>query len=83
MTQFNLHDRLRIFLETRGITEVHTWLGMFGALTAKPVKLFSNASSIAKLKRTLFGYWDSVVCCVRRNVFLLLCMERSNNQKCS
>ena len=33
--------------------EQHTWLGMFGANTPKPIKLVSNTADIARLDRRL------------------------------
>ena len=50
--EIHLAPRLQLLFGNRPLHVCHTWLGMFGATTPKPVKLFSNESFVLHLYRT-------------------------------
>jgi len=53
--QIDRHERLAEFIRAWNITRVYTSLGMFGALSPKPTKLFSDDGWVEHLHRTSFG----------------------------
>ncbi|CAE7776329.1 NEFH, partial [Symbiodinium pilosum] len=65
-TQIDCHPRLESFLRHRGHYRSFTWLAMYGAETAKPVKLLSNDHFVTwlyrKLNRKKVGLGKSKAC---------------------
>ena len=51
LTEIHYHRRMRSFLRRKHY-RISTWLGMFGAASPKPLKLWCSGKFVTKLKRT-------------------------------
>jgi hypothetical protein len=49
--QIHLHDRLAEFIRNWNVVQTYTSLGMFGSLSPKPTKLFSDDGWVTHLQR--------------------------------
>ena len=49
--QIHLHNRLAEFIQNWNVVQTYTSLGMFGSLSPKPTKLFSDDGWVAHLHR--------------------------------